>query len=78
MNATFDIASNRSGIASFAPLIRPITLARLPHPAIGTDRLHASVTSRSLPRVRVGRQLAVPAGTPVASVANDSPANEEG
>ena len=77
MNATFDTAGNRSGHASFAPLIRSITLACLPHPAVGTDKLYPAMTG-TLPRVRVGRRLAIPAGTPVASVANGSPVNEVG
>ena len=77
MNATFDTAGNRSKSASFAPLIRPITLACLPHPAVGTNKPCAVMTG-TLPRVRVGRRLAIPAGTPVASVMNGSPANEVG
>ena len=78
MNATFDTAGNRSGNASFAPLIRPITLARLPHAAVGANRLSASMESCTLPRVRLGGRLVIPAGTPVSSVANGSPANEVG
>ena len=78
MSATFDTAGNRSGNASFAPLSRPITLARLPHLAVGKDKLYPAVVTGTLPRVRVGRRLAIPAGTPVSSVANGSPANEVG
>ena len=78
MNATFDTAGNRSGNASFAPLIRSITLACLPQPAVGTDKPCAAVVTGTLLRVRVGRRLAIPAGTPVASVMNGSPANEVG
>ena len=78
MNATFDTAGNRSGSASFAPLIRPITLACLPQPAFGTDKPCAAMTSGTLPRVRVGRRLAIPAGTRVSSVAIGSPVNEVG
>ena len=78
MNATFDTAGNRSGNASFAPLIRPITLARLPHPAVGKNKLYPAVTTGTLPRVRVGRRLAILAGARVSSVANGSPVNEGG
>jgi len=77
MNATFDTAGNRSMRASFAPLIRPITLTCLPQPAVGTDKFYPAMTG-TLPRVRVGRRLAIPADTPVASVMNGSPANEVG
>ena len=78
MNATFDTAGNRSKSASFAPLIRSITLACVPHPAVGADKLYPAVMTGTLPRVRVGRRLAIPAVTPVASVANGSPVNEGG
>ncbi len=78
MNATFDTAGNRSKSASFTPLIRPITLACLPHPAVGTDKIYPAVMTGTLPRVRVGRRLAIPADTPVSLVAIGSPANEVG
>ena len=78
MNATFDTAGNRSKSASFAPLIRPITLTCLPQPAVGTNGLYPAVVTGTLPRVRVGRRLAIPVDTPVASVMNGSPANEVG
>ena len=69
MNATFDTAGNRS---------RTITLAYTGHPAVGKNKLYPAVTTGSLPRVRVGRRLAIPADTPGASVTNGSPAHEVG
>ena len=78
MNATFDTAGNRSRTITLAQATRTITLAYTGHPAVGKNKLYPAVTTGSLPRVRVGRRLAIPADTPGASVANGSPANEGG
>ena len=78
MSATFDTAGNRSRTITLAQATRTITLAYTGHPAVGKNRLHASMESCTLPRVRVGGRLVIPADTPVSSVANGSPANEVG
>jgi hypothetical protein len=78
MSARFDTAGNRNGSASLSQVTRTITLAQTWNPAVGKGKPFAAMTSGTSPKVRVGRRLAIPAGTPVASVANGSPVNEVG
>ena len=78
MSATFDTAGNRSRTITLAQATRTITLAYTGDPAVGKNKLYPAVTTGTLPRVRVGGRLVIPADTPGASVTNGSPAHEVG